>query len=192
MHVFADAGALAQRRPIVEQNAQTVRMLAQPEAIGSGRNSLFNRLTVLKPRASLSHWQVTDEDSGRGNWGTWGWSPARAWRKTATMSSASTRTPPKSGLLQRGQDSDLRAGLEEMVRRNRAEKRLTFTELKQRSGKRKSSSSPSARPRAKTAPPILQHVLGVAARHRHGHERLQGHRRQEHRSGRNRREGARR
>ena len=57
----------------------------------------------------------------------WAWCWEPVWRKTATTSPASTRTRRRSGSLRRGVMPIYEPGLEEMVRRNRAEKRLDFT-----------------------------------------------------------------
>ena len=61
----------------------------------------------------------------------------------------------KIATLRRGKMPIYEPGLEEMVRRNRAEKRLTLHDRpgRARSAASRSSSSPSARRRARTAPP---------------------------------------
>ena len=94
--------------------------------------------------------------------------------------------------LQRGQIPIYEPGLEELVRRNRAEKRLTFTTALDR-GVRNSQIIFIAvgTPTGEDGSADLQHVLGVARDIAQGDERLQGHRQQEHGAGRHRREGAR-
>ena len=67
-------------------------------------------------------------------------------------------------MLNRGEIPIYEPGLEELVRRNRAEKRLSFTTDLPDAVRRspRSSSSPSARRPARTASADLQHVLGAA------------------------------
>ena len=79
-------------------------------------------------------------------------------------------------------------GLEEMVRRNDARRAADVHHRSAGGGPRvaRSSSSPSARRRARTASADLQHVLGGRARHRPRDEQVHGRRRQEHRAGRHR------
>ena len=64
------------------------------------------------------------------------------------------RDAAKIRLLNRGKIPIFEPGLEELVRRNRAEKRLTFSTTLpgRRPASRRSSSSPSARRPAKTGP----------------------------------------
>ncbi len=57
----------------------------------------------------------------------WAWCWELAWRKPGMMSPVSTRSRRRSGSLRRGIMPIYEPGLEEMVKRNRAEKRLEFT-----------------------------------------------------------------
>ena len=57
----------------------------------------------------------------------WAWSPAPAWRRWATTSSAWTSTPSKIRILNEGGMPIHEPGLLEMVRRNAAAGRLQFT-----------------------------------------------------------------
>ncbi len=99
----------------------------------------------------------------------------------------------KIAMLKAGKMPIYEPGLEEMVRRNQHEDRLSFTtDLAAAVRPRRSCSSPSARRRAKTAPPICSTCSAVAARRSAGDEQVHRRRRQEHRAGRHREEGARR
>ena len=104
------------------------------------------------------------------------------------------KDPAKVRLLQRGKIPIYEPGLEELVRRNRSEKRLTFTTDARPRGVAQSQIIFIAvgTPTGEDGSADLQHVLGGGARHRHGDERLQGHRQQEHGAGRHRRQGPRR
>ena len=83
-------------------------------------------------------------------------------------------------------------GLEELVKRNTAEGRLTFTtELPKAVAAAEIVFIAVGTPQGEDGSADLQHVLGVARDDRPGDERLQGHRRQEHGAGRHGREGAR-
>ena len=77
-------------------------------------------------------------------------------RKRQRRSRASTRTRRKSRRSRRGKMPIYEPGLEEMVRRNQHEDRLTLHDRSAgaRCAPPRSSSSPSARRRARTAPPI--------------------------------------
>ncbi len=103
------------------------------------------------------------------------------------------KDPAKVKLLQRGKIPIYEPGLEELVRRNRAEKRLTFTTDLDR-GVRSAQIVFIAvgTPTGEDGSADLQHVLGVARDTRPRDERLQGHRQQEHRAGRHRGQGPRR
>ena len=94
---------------------------------------------------------------------TSGSSPAPAWRKTATTSCASTRTLPRSSSSSAAKIPIYEPGLEELVRRNRAEKRLTFTTALER-GVRGAQIVFIAvgTPTGEDGSADLQHVLAVA------------------------------
>jgi UDPglucose 6-dehydrogenase len=96
----------------------------------------------------------------------------------------------KVKLLQRGKIPIYEPGLEEMVRRNRAEKRLTFTTTLAR-GVRQSQIIFIAvgTPTGEDGSADLSTCSG-GARHRPRDERLQGHRQQEHGAGRHGRRSA--
>ncbi len=122
----------------------------------------------------------------------WGWWPAPASPNRATTSSASTRTTTKIRTLKRGKMPIYEPGLEELVRRNRAEGRLTFTTTLPKAVRDSAVIFIAVgTPQGEDGSADLKHVLGVAARDRQGDERLQGHRRQEHGAGRDQREGPR-
>ena len=121
--------------------------------------------------------------------GSW---PGPAWRKTATTVICVDKDPAKVRALQRGKIPIYEPGLEELVRRNTAEKRLTFTTALDR-GVRSSQIIFIAvgTPTGEDGSADLQHVLGVARDIGPGDERLQGHRQQEHGACRHGRQGAR-
>ncbi len=90
----------------------------------------------------------------------------------------------KIAMLRRGQIPIYEPGLEEIVRRNRQEKRLAFTTTLP-DAVRKSDVVFIAvgTPTGEDGSADLQHVLERGARDRPRDERLQGHRRQEHGAG---------
>ena len=117
---------------------------------------------------------------------------ARASPRTATTSSASTRTR-QVRTLQRGKMPIYEPGLEELVRRNQ---RREAPDLHDRPRSRRARSAQIVfiavgTPQGEDGSADLQHVLDVARDDRPRDERLQGHRRQEHGAGRHRREGPR-
>ena len=90
--------------------------------------------------------------------------------------------------LRRGVMPIYEPGLEEMVRRNRAEKRLEFTKDLPRAVRAASIVFIAVgTPQHEDGSADLTHVLGVAREIAQGDERLQGHRGQEHGAGRHRR-----
>ena len=121
-----------------------------------------------------------------------GWCSAPVWPSRATTSSASTRTTAKVAMLRRGKVPIYEPGLEELVKRNKAEGRLIFTtELPKAVRAAEIIFIAVGTPQGEDGSADLQHVHGRRPRHRARDERLQGHRQQEHRAGRHRREGAR-
>ena len=98
----------------------------------------------------------------------------------------------KVRMLRRGKVPIYEPGLEELVKRNKSEGRLVFTtELPKAVRAAEVVFIAVGTPQGEDGSADLRHVMGVAARDRPGDERLQGHRQQEHRAGRHRREGAR-
>ena len=87
--------------------------------------------------------------------GTWGWSPGRAWRKRATRCAASMSTPAKIERLRRNEIPIYEPGLEPMVAQQPGGRAAALHHRPGAvpSGNRRSSSSPSARRRARTARP---------------------------------------
>ena len=98
----------------------------------------------------------------------------------------------KVAMLRRGKIPIYEPGLEEMVRRNKTEKRLTFTTALTRGVQQAQIIFIAVgTPTGEDGSADLQHVLARGPRPRQGDERLQGHRRQEHRAGRHGRKSAR-
>ena len=123
----------------------------------------------------------------------WDWWQERALPSPAMTSSVSTRTRPRSGLLRRGKMPIYEPGLEELVHRNRAE---GPTDVHDDAARRPSATAAVVfiavgTPQGEDGSADLKYVLEVARDIAKRDERLQGHRRQEHRAGRDQREGPR-
>ena len=98
----------------------------------------------------------------------------------------------KVAMLRRGKVPIYEPGLEELVKRNKAEGRLIFTtELAKAVRGSEVVFIAVGTPQGEDGSADLRHVMNVAKRHRESDERLQGHRQQEHGAGRHRREGSR-
>ena len=117
-----------------------------------------------------------------------------AWPRTATTSSCVDKDAGEDPRCsQRGKMPIYEPGLEELVRRNRAEKRLTFTtDLARAVRASQIVFIAVGTPQGEDGSADLQHVLDGGARRGPGDEGLHGHRRQEHGAGRHGGEGARR
>ena len=97
----------------------------------------------------------------------------------------------KVRMLQRGKIPIYEPGLEELVRRNRQEGRLTFSTALPRAVRESQIIFIAVgTPQDEDGSADLKHVLGGRPRRRQGDERLQGDRRQEHRAGRHLAQGA--
>ena len=116
----------------------------------------------------------------------------RASPRTATTSSASTRTSRRSRRSNAGKMPIYEPGLEEIVRRNHAEERLTFTtDLPTAVRASEIVFIAVGTPQGEDGSADLQHVLAVARDVGRAMNEVHGHRRQEHRAGRHGDEGAR-